>query len=542
MHHYKYKRKEVSVIAVQDRSHKDKDKRPETGKDRPPAVKLSHRDHTVYIWSLIISGILIVWSIAFSESFHSITYSMFSWLSTYTGWLYLLVMTCLVVFCIVLAVGRYGNVKLGPDDVEADYSYFSWFAMLFCAGMGVGLVFWGVSEPLSHFVSPDGIPGGTPEAADFAIQASFMHWGVHPWTIYGVLGLCIAYFGFRRGEKNLISSAFIPLVGRKGAEGFLGQAVDVLTVVISVMGIASTLGLSALQISSGLESLGTGVKANIRYQIAIIAIVTVCFLASSISGVDKGIKILSNFNLVLAFLLMGLAFIVGPSVTILNSLVDGLGAYVSGFVRESLRMRAYGDNSWIVNWRVFYWAWWISWGPFVGCFIARISRGRTIREFVLGVLLVPTIVSCIWFSIFGSLGIDLGLKGIIPVEHLGEIVAAPDTALFTVLGEYPLGTLLSVIAILLLFTFFITSADSGTFVLSMFSSHGEPNPSNVRKATWGLLISLMAAGLLLSGGLKVVQTVSIVIAFPFLFIMVAGAIAIAKSLRNDEKAYSKKQK
>lgn len=478
----------------------------------------------------------------FSESFSSITYTMFSWLSINMGWFYLLIMSLLVVFCIVLAVSRYGNVKLGPDDVEPDYSYISWFAMLFCAGMGVGLVFWGVAEPLSHFVSPDGIEGGTPAAAEFAIQASFMHWGVHPWTIYGIIGLCIAYFGFRREERSVVSSSLIPLFGRKHAFGGLGHIVDILTIVISVTGIATTLGLSALQISSGLDYLGTGIHANIRTQVLIIAAVTVCFLASSISGVDKGIKFLSNFNLALAVALMVLAFLVGPTLTMLDSIVDGLGAYISGFVRESLRMHSYGDNSWIINWRVFYWAWWMSWGPFVGCFIARISRGRTIREFVLGVMFVPTIVSCIWFSIFGTMGINLGLNGTFSIDRLSEIIAAPETAFFIVADKYPLGAVLSVIALLLLFTFFITSADSGTFVLSMFSSEGDLNPSNIRKATWGILISLLAIGLLLSGGLKVVQTVSIVIAFPFMFVMIIGAIAIAKSLSEEEKQYKKKKR
>lgn len=484
----------------------------------------------VHVMSLIATFALVIWSVVFTDNFASVTNLLFGWVTTYAGWLYLLVVGALVFFCFLLAASKYGSIKLGADDAKPEYSTVSWLAMLFSAGMGVGLVFWGVSEPLSHFISPDGITGGTAEAADFAIQASFMHWGVHPWTIYGIFGLSIAYFGFRKGEKNLLSSALIPVFGRKVANGALGKTVDVLTVVISVAGIASTLGLSALQITSGLEYLGTGVHSTIMYQIIIIVIVTVIFMVSSLRGLDKGMQYISNFNMTMAFVLLIIAFFVGPTAAILNSLTNGIGDYLSGFIDQSFNMHAYGDNGWVVGWRVFYWAWWISWGPFVGCFIARISRGRTIREFVLGVLLVPTIFSCFWFAIFGGLGVSLGINGVLPLDYLQEIIGSPETALFIVLKQYPLGTILSVIAILLLFTFFITSADSGTFVLSMFSSDGNINPSNKRKVTWGLMISLLAIGLLLAGGLKAIQTVSIVFAFPFLFIMAIGAVSIVKSL------------
>lgn len=491
------------------------------------------KTNTVYLISLIVTFALALWSVVFNESFVKVTSTLFSYLSTNMGWLYLLVIAVFVAFCLILAFGKYGSIRLGPDDSRPEYSTFSWFAMLFCAGMGVGLVFWGVSEPLSHFISPDGMEGGTAEATAFAMKATFMHWGIHPWAIYGILGLSIAYFGFRKGEKNLISSAFIPLIGRKRAEGGIGKAVDVLTIVITVTGISTTLGLSALQINGGLSSLIPGMPTNLKTQIIIIAIVTVAFLCSAISGVNKGIKHLSNFNLILAIALAAFAFAVGPKIQILNNFVSGMGDYISGIVKESLNIHTYSDNSWVINWRVFYWAWWISWAPFVGCFTARISRGRTIREFVLGVLVVPAVASCVWFSVFGSLGINLGINGIIPLETLGELIATPETALFAVLNEYPLGAVLSVMAVLLLCTFFVTSADSGTFVLGMFSSDGQLDPSNVRKVTWGIAISVLAVGLLISGGLKSVQTVSIVIAFPFLFIMLACCWAIVKSLKNE---------
>ena len=489
--------------------------------------------HLVYILSVVITLLVAGWSILMTDSFVRISELLYGYLSRDMGWLYLIIIAFFVGFSLFLAFSRYGSIRLGRDDSCPQYTTISWFAMLFCAGMGVGLVFWGVSEPLSHFLAPDGIEGGTAEAADFAIEATFMHWGLHPWAIYGVIGLAIAYFGFRKGEKNLISSSFIPIIGREKAEGPFGKLIDVITVFITIMGISTSLGLGALQINGGLSYL-TDVDFSLKTQILIIVVVTAVFTLSSVSGVDRGIKLLSNFNLVLAIILALLAFLVGPKLEIVNSLVDGIGGYVSGIVEESLKLHIYGDNSWIISWRVFYWAWWISWGPFVGCFIARISRGRTIREFVIGVLLVPTGASCIWFAIFGNLGIQLGIEGVFSAEELTEMVATPETALFTVLHQYPFGTVLSVIAILLLFTFFITSADSGTFVLGMFSSDGALDPSNKRKISWAVMIALLAVGLLLSGGLNAIQTISLVIAFPFLFIMLVCCWALMKSLREEK--------
>lgn len=489
--------------------------------------------HFVYIVSVIVTLLVAGWSIVMTDSFVKVSELLYGYLSRDMGWLYLIIIAFFVAFCLFLAFSKYGKVRLGGDDSRPQYNTISWFAMLFCAGMGVGLVFWGVSEPLSHFLSPDGMEGGTPEAADFAIEATFMHWGLHPWAIYGVIGLALAYFSFRRGEKNLISSSFIPIIGREKAEGPLGKFIDIITVFITIMGISTSLGLGALQINGGLSYL-TEVPFSLKTQIIIIAVVTVVFTLSSVSGVDKGIKLLSNFNLVLAIGLAVLAFLVGPKLEIVNSLVDGIGGYLSSIIEESLKIHIYGDNSWIISWRVFYWAWWISWGPFVGCFIARISKGRTIREFVIGVLVVPMLASCVWFAIFGNLGIQLGMDNVFSAAQLSEMVATPETALFTVLNEYPLGTILSVVAILLLFTFFITSADSGTFVLGMFSSDGNLDPSNRRKISWAVIIALLAVGLLISGGLNAIQTISLVIAFPFLFIMLACCWSLLKSLREEK--------
>ena len=489
--------------------------------------------NAVFMLSLLITLLLTLWSILFSESFVQVTSSIYTFFSVKVGWLYLLVIAIFVAFCLLLAFGPYGRIRLGPDDSQPAYSTFSWIAMLFCAGMGVGLVFWGVSEPLTHFLYPDGIQGGTDAAAAFAIQASFMHWGIHPWAIYSVLGLAIAYFTFRKNEKVLVSSTLLPLLGQRRVQGVLGKAVDILTIVITVFGISTTLGLSALQINGGLNYLFPKIEISMQTQILIIMVAAVAFIASAVSGVDRGIKILSNVNLYIALILCVLAFAVGPKLEILNNLISGVGNYLSGIVRESLSVHAYGDNSWVINWRVFYWAWWISWAPFVGCFAARISKGRTIREFVLGVLLVPTMASCLWFAIFGSLGIHTAYYGTILPEVLASMVKTPEIALFAVLGQYPMSSLLSILAIVLLFAFFITSADSGTLVLGIFSSDGNLEPSSLRKTMWGLLISLLAIGLLLTGGLSSIQIVSIVIAFPFLFILMGCCYSLAKALRQE---------
>ena len=488
--------------------------------------------NTVYAVSLFVTSAIVIWSIIACDNFIAVSSRLYELLSVNLGWLYLLLIAGFVVFCVGIACSRFGRIRLGGDDEQPEYSTVSWFAMLFCAGMGVGLVFWGVSEPITHFLSPDAMEGGTPEAAEFAMQATFMHWGVHPWAIYAVIGLSIAYFSFRKGEKNLLSRVFVPILGQRAIDGGIGKAIDVITVVITVMGISTSLGLGALQINGGVSYL-TGLPFGLKTQIIIIALVTVAFTISSVSGVDKGIKLLSNINLVMAIALAAAAFLVGPKLEIVNSFINGLGDYLSGIVKESLKLHTYGDNTWIIGWRVFYWAWWISWGPFVGSFIARISRGRTIRQFMIGVLLVPTAVSCIWFAIFGNLGIHLAMENIFTQGELGEIISTPETALFIVLGEYPLGVVLSVIAIVLLFTFFITSADSGTFVLGIFTSDGEQNPANTRKIIWCFIISLLAIGLLVTGGLESVQTVSLVVAFPFLFIMVGCCVSLVKSLRGE---------
>ena len=442
----------------------------------------------VFVISLIISLGLTLFAIFFKQTFSDFSNALFSGITENFAWMYLLVMLLFVLFVLGIACTKYGNLRLGADDSRPEYSTFSWFAMLFCAGMGVGLVFWGISEPVSHYMSPvAGIEAGSAEAAEFAVKASFMHWGIHPWANYAVVGLSLAYFQFRKGRPGLMSS-----------------------------------------------TLECGLPNTLMVQIVIIAIVTAIFMWSAISGIEKGVKRLSDFNVYLAILLMVATVIVGPKIEILNNLINGVGGYLGTFFQESLAIPAYGDASWVKAWRVFYWAWWIAWAPFVGIFIARISKGRTIREFVLGVVGAPTLASVVWFAIFGSMGLHLGTEGVLSVEELQQVAAVPESGLFTVLSHYPFGMILSLVVIVLLCTFFITSADSGTFVLAMLSSEGEMNPPSVKKVIWGLVQSGLAIGLLIAGGLKPLQTISIAAAFPFMFIMIGACVSLMKELKKEK--------
>lgn len=485
----------------------------------------------VFYVSVAISAFIVLVGALNSEAFSEVAANLMVFIDDKFSWLYLLAMLAFVVFSLWLAFSRFGSIRLGPDDSKPQYSTVSWFAMLFCAGMGVGLVFWGISEPLSHYVSPAaGIEPGSAEAARFSIRSCFMHWGVHPWAAYAIIGLGLAYFQFRKKMPGLISSLFAPLLGEEGVKGPIGKIIDIFAVIVSVAGVATSLGMGCLQICGGLNYL-CGFPNNARIWLLVIVIICCIYLLSATSGLDKGIKLLSNFNLCLAVVLLILSFIIGPSIDILETFTTGVGDYLSHFVSDSLNISPYEDNSWTLAWRVFYWAWWIAWAPFVGIFIARISRGRTIREFIIGVIVVPCIASVIWFSVFG--GVALNAAGAFTLEELSQIVATPETALFVIFNEYPMGGLLSIIAIVILIIFFITSADSATFVLSMLTSEGDMNPPNRKKIVWGVIQAAIAYVLLLSGGIQALQTASIAAAFPFVIIMILACVSITKALQEE---------
>lgn len=487
--------------------------------------------NAVFTISLVLTLAITIWGILMPEQFKAVGDISFSFLVSKFGWFYLAVMSIFVVFSIWIGFSKYGKIKLGEDDSKPDYSLISWFAMLFSAGMGVGLVFWGVAEPLNHFVNPLGLEGGTEAAKNFAITKSFVHWGLHPWANYAILALALAYMQFRKGKPGLISSVFIPLLGEERVKGPIGKFIDILAIFATVAGVATSLGLGAMQINSGLNR-QFGIPETNFVLILIVIVVTILFMLSAISGLDKGIKFLSNLNVSVATILTVLTIIIGPSLLIFTNLFQGIGMYVKDVIVD---INPFGKSEWYGSWTIFYWAWWIAWAPFVGTFIARISKGRTIREFVAGVLLAPALASFIWFATFGSTAINAG------IEVAKEAIGKTETALFVVMEQYgSMGNIISIVTIILLCTFFVTSADSATFVLGMMSTDGSLDPNVKTKVTWGVIQSALAVALMLSGGLGMLQTISIVAAFPFAIIMFFAMFSVVKALKEDYKGVSKK--
>lgn len=489
--------------------------------------------NTIFKISLVICVIIAIWAVGFNASFTVAAGAMFSFFTTKFGWLYLVSMFAFVIFAIFVAFSKWGNITLGKDGEKPEYKTLTWFAMLFGCGMGVGLVFWGVAEPISFYVTPAaGIEPQSSAAANFALKAAFMHWGVSPWANYAIIGLGLAYFGFRKQKKAMISTTLEPLIGDK-AKGWIGITVDVLAVFATVAGVVTSLGLGVMQINSGLNMV-LGVPSTLLIQIIIIIIISFIYISTAAAGIEKGIAVISDINLYLFVGLIAAGFLLGPKMEILNGFIGGIGSYLQDFVKDSLLVNAYGDNSWTFDWRIFYWAWFIAWAPFVGVFIARISKGRTIREFILGVALVPGLTSIVWFSIYGCLGLHLAETGVLSSEQLAAIAAAPETGLFTVLQYYPLTKIISIVAIILLNTFFITSANSGTFVLSMLTTDGDPNPPKNKMIIWGVIQSVMAIGMMIAGGLKPLQTISLAAAFPFIFIMFAEMASLVIALKGEK--------
>lgn len=485
--------------------------------------------HSMLLYAAIaIVGSVVVWGLSSPSSLGAAAGMALAFTTQSFGWFFLWVVLGVVVFCLFLAFSRYGSLRLGGEDEEPEFTTLSWFAMLFAAGMGIGLVFWGAAEPLSHFRSPP--PGFEPMsagAAGAAMRYSFFHWGLHPWAVYTLVALAIAFFQSRGGGLNFSATMGGFNVNPKARWLSL---IDLFAVVATAFGVATSLGLGALQINSGLHAV-FGVEISVTAQVVIIGVTTVLFMASALSGLERGVKWLSTINLCIAGLLALTVFLVGPTGAILSTFTNALGGYLGDFVRMSLSLTPFRDNSWVGDWTIFYWAWWLSWSPFVGLFIARVSKGRTIREFVSGTLLVPALMCFAWFSVFGGSALHLEIFNHVP---LAEAAAAdPSTAIFRLFDMLPLSGLLSVVATVLVLVFFVTSADSATLVLSMLSSRGNPNPSLRLKAVWGVLLSLVAVSLLLAGGLKAIQTAAIVAALPFSFVIVLLCVSLYRAVRKE---------
>lgn len=488
------------------------------------------KDNSVYLISVSIITLVVLCGLIFPKGFELSANILLKGIVHNFGWFYTFAMTCFVGFAIWIAYfSKYKNMKLGPDDSKPEYSNLSWFAMLFSAGMGIGLVFYGIYEPLYHYVNPIGAESMSIDAAKFAMTKSFLHWGLHPWANYSILGLGLAYMQFRRNKPGLISSLFISLIGEEKAKGYIGKLIDILAIFATAAGMATSLGLGTYQISSGLNFMFK-IPETTLIQIIIVVVITIIYTWTAVTGIDKGIKFISNLNMILVVALLGLSIIFGPTIDILNIFSESTGNYLQSLLSNTFEIGAFSKTDWYGAWTLFYWAWWIAWAPFTGTFIARISKGRTIREFISGVLIVPSLVSFFWFSIFGA--IDFAVAK----EVLVEASKNASTAFFMVINNITLGNVISVIAIALLFTFFITSANSATFVLGMLSHEGDLNPPNSKKLVWGIIQSALALSLMIgsANGLKMLQTVSIVAAFPFAFIMLLTIVSIMKALKEDD--------
>ncbi|ACK85631.1 BCCT family transporter [Methylorubrum extorquens] len=448
------------------------------------------------------------------------------------GWFYIAVVAGFLGFAIFLMLSRYGDVKLGPDDSEPDYSYLSWFAMLFSAGMGIGLIFFGVAEPLQHYATPPVGEGKTIEAAQRAMVLTFFHWGVHAWAIYIVVGLALAYFAFRRGLPLTVRSALHPLIGDR-INGPIGHAIDIFAVLGTIFGVATSLGLGVLQVNAGFTHL-FGVPNNTFVQIILIAAITGCATLSVASGLDKGVKVLSELNIILAVVLLAFVLITGSTVFLLQAFVQNLGAYLGAVVERTLQTYAYKPNEWLGSWTLFYWGWWIAWSPFVGMFIARISRGRTIREFVTGVLLVPVLFTFFWMTVFGNTAIEMDRAGAVPLAQI--VKDNMPVALFEMLGHLPFGMIASGLATLLVIFFFVTSADSGALVIDMITSGAADNPPLWQRVFWAVSSGAIAAVLLVAGGLEALQTAAIASALPFSIVMIFICYGLLRALQLEGRA------
>lgn len=473
------------------------------------------------------------WAALGKHSFDSVSSSALSWVLSNFAWLFVIAADVFLVLCVVIAASRFGRIRLGKDDDRPEFGNLAWIAMMFSAGMGIGLMFYGVGEPLQHFVSPppgSGVPAGTPAAARTALEYSFFHWTLHPWAIYGMAGLALAYAGFRKGRGNRLSSAFVPLLGQRRADGWPGRAIDLLAVFATVFGTATSLGLGALQVSKGLN-ITTGVEDSTSLELIIIAGLSGAFVLSAFSGLHKGVKWLSTINILLAACLMLFVFLLGPTVNILNTIPAATGGYLHDLLVLATRTGAFTDSKWLGAWTVFYWAWWLSWAPFVGTFIARISHGRTIREFLVGVLLVPSGATVVWFCVMGGSALRLDMTG--AADMAGTVADGAEASMFALLDTLPLATVVSWVAMLLVMTYFITSADSASLVMGSLSSRGALHPRTWLVVTWGVLMAAVAAVLLVAGGLGSLQSATILVALPFVLVMLALCWSLLTELRAD---------
>ncbi|AJD47273.1 choline/carnitine/betaine transporter [Isoalcanivorax pacificus W11-5] len=484
----------------------------------------------VFSVSAVLIVVVVILSFFYAKAMGSAFTLAQSQFATYAGWFYIISVNIFLLFVLYLMFSRFGRIRLGGPDAQPEFSTRGWIAMLFSAGMGIGLVFYSVAEPISHFASPpQGMEGGTVEAAKRAMTITLFHWGFHAWALYAVIALALAFFAFNRGLPLTVRSAFYPLLGER-VNGPIGHLIDILAVVATMFGLATSLGIGVEQINAGLNVL-VGLPQNAWTQIALIAGITLIALWSVLNGLDAGVRRLSEINMGLAALLMLFVFLLGPSLFILNSVVQNLGAYLRELVELSTWTESYGDTRWQHQWTIFYWAWWIAWSPFVGMFIARISRGRTIREFLAAVLFVPMLMTTVWMTVFGGTALFEELFG------AGGIVAAVDsdiaTALYALLDRFPFANLTSAVAVMVVIAFFVTSSDSGSLVVDSITAGGKENTPAIQRIFWVVAEGAVAAALLLAGGLEALQAGAVLTGLPFAMVLLLICYSLHKGLSEE---------
>ncbi|MCY6413383.1 choline BCCT transporter BetT [Acinetobacter sp. VNH17] len=494
-----------------------------------PSSQFANVNPNVFLSTVIIIAIFLAIVIIAPSSFEFLTQQLKQWITDSFSWFYVLSVAVFLILLIYIACSASGKIKLGPDHSQPEYSNGSWFAMLFTAGMGIGLMFFGVAEPVMHYVSP---PSGDPEtvaSAQQALRITFFHWGLHAWAIYAVVGLSLAYFAYRHNLPLKTRSALYPIIGKK-IYGPLGDSIDIFATIGTVFGVATSLGFGVTQINSGLHYL-FGIEQSSNVQVILIIFVSALASLSVFLGLDKGVKRLSELNLILALVLLAFVFIAGPSIYLLQTTIQNMGSYISNLFGMTFNLYAYQPNGWIGGWTIMYWAWWISWSPFVGMFIARVSRGRTIREFIIGVLLIPTGFTIIWMGFLGNAALFSILQ-----EHNTTLIQAvqndSSVALFEFLNHLPFSTVMSLLATVLVMLFFVTSADSGALVTDYLTAKTENSPT-WQRLFWTVLMAVLAIILLLVGGLSALQSSIIMSALPFTFVMLLMSWGLLKALKLD---------
>ncbi len=484
----------------------------------------------VFYPSAILILLFIGLTLGIGKPMEEIFNQLSSGMTSNMGWLFIFAVNFFLAFCIYLAVSKYGNIRLGGQDAKPEFSVFAWFAMLFSAGMGIGLLYFSVAEPMNHYATPPLEARNNVEKAQNAMHFTFLHYGLHVWAIYALVGLSLGFFAFNKKLPLTIRSTFYPVLGER-IYGPIGNIIDVVAVLATLFGLATSLGFGVQQVASGLNHL-FGLPDEIWMQVVLIVVITLAATISVVLGLDKGVRVLSELNMRLGLGFLILMIILGPTIFLLDGFIQNTGVYFQNLIEVGTWTETYKGSNWQNGWTVFYWAWWISWSPFVGMFIARVSRGRTVREFILGVLFVPTILTFLWMSVFGGSAMFLELNGIANIAQAVE--ENQSIALFMMLEQYPLGFITSIIGIVLVTSFFVTSSDSGSLVIDSITSGGKLDAPIGQRIFWALSEGAVAATLLLGGGLAAMQTASISAGLPFTLLLIAMAFILRKGLKQEK--------